>query len=182
MNKEIKDYLHLYLGAKMLVEIIDHEGYNWSKPRETAIDAHALSELYRTVWRNPTPILRPLSDMTEEVAVCVAKLIYSPNGTDYVFSFQPYDAKMYEDAAELVRVRFKGAVFADKIENLMVEIYKDFSCYSFYCREDGAHSLPMRNQHEITRYLLSKHFDLFGLIEAGLALDKTKINSQTLSP
>lgn len=24
------------------------------------------------------------------------------------------------------------------------------------------------------RYLLSKHFDLFGLIEAGLAIDKTK--------
>ena len=25
-----------------------------------------------------------------------------------------------------------------------------------------------------TKYLLSKHFDLFGLIEAGLAIDKTK--------
>lgn len=28
---------------------------------------------------------------------------------------------------------------------------------------------------EITRYLLSKHFDLFGWIPAGLAIDKTKI-------
>jgi hypothetical protein len=29
---------------------------------------------------------------------------------------------------------------------------------------------------ETFRYLLSKHFDLFGLIESGLAIDKTKIN------
>jgi hypothetical protein len=32
------------------------------------------------------------------------------------------------------------------------------------------------NQHQ-TIYLLSKHFDPFGLIEAGLAIDKTKLNS-----
>lgn len=29
---------------------------------------------------------------------------------------------------------------------------------------------------EQTRYLLSKHFDLFGLIEAGLAIDKSTLN------
>lgn len=28
---------------------------------------------------------------------------------------------------------------------------------------------------EHTRYLLSKHFDLFGLIEAGIAIDKTTL-------
>ena len=30
---------------------------------------------------------------------------------------------------------------------------------------------------ETTKYLLSKHFDLFGLIEAGLALDKTNVTN-----
>ena len=34
--------------------------------------------------------------------------------------------------------------------------------------------IDYRNSFEITRYLLSRHFDLFGLIEAGLAIDKTK--------
>lgn len=31
---------------------------------------------------------------------------------------------------------------------------------------------------ERTLYLLSKHFDLFGLIDAGLAIDKTTISKQ----
>jgi hypothetical protein len=31
----------------------------------------------------------------------------------------------------------------------------------------------------IVQYLLSKHFDLFGLIEAGIAIDKTKIKHGT---
>jgi hypothetical protein len=32
-----------------------------------------------------------------------------------------------------------------------------------------------------TRWLLSKHFDLFGLIEAGLAIDATTINNKNLN-
>lgn len=30
---------------------------------------------------------------------------------------------------------------------------------------------------ELTRYLLSKHFDIFGLIDAGLAIDKSKLKT-----
>jgi len=30
------------------------------------------------------------------------------------------------------------------------------------------------NQHEVTTFLLSKHFDLFGWIAEGLALDKNQ--------
>ena len=33
----------------------------------------------------------------------------------------------------------------------------------------------VESQAEITRYLLSKSFDLFNLIESGIALDKTKL-------
>ena len=33
---------------------------------------------------------------------------------------------------------------------------------------------PLMNRAESIRYLLSKHFDLFGLIPAGLAIDKTQ--------
>lgn len=33
----------------------------------------------------------------------------------------------------------------------------------------------MRYSAELTKWLLSKHFDLFGLIEAGLAIDKTTL-------
>lgn len=42
----------------------------------------------------------------------------------------------------------------------------------WYLKEENT---PLeRNAREI-KYLLSKHFDLFGLIDAGLAIDKTKL-------
>lgn len=37
--------------------------------------------------------------------------------------------------------------------------------------------LWLKNVGETTRWLLSKHFDLFGLIESGLALDKTLVKN-----
>lgn len=38
----------------------------------------------------------------------------------------------------------------------------------------GPHLASWRIGFLITRYLMSKHFDLFGWIESGLAIDKTK--------
>lgn len=40
---------------------------------------------------------------------------------------------------------------------------------------DGSFS-PVNPQSQIFYFFLSKHFDLFGLIEAGLAIDKTTLN------
>ena len=41
-------------------------------------------------------------------------------------------------------------------------------------KEGNLYQMRVTETFEITRYLLSKSFDLFGLIESGLALDKTK--------
>jgi hypothetical protein len=37
--------------------------------------------------------------------------------------------------------------------------------------------VPSKIVFELTRYFLSKHFDLFGLIDAGLAIDATTVNA-----
>ena len=42
----------------------------------------------------------------------------------------------------------------------------------------GPHLASWRIGFLITRYLMSKHFDLFGWIPAGLAIDKTKIETK----
>lgn len=39
----------------------------------------------------------------------------------------------------------------------------------------GLHRHELQAEFHRVKYLLSKHFDLFGWIEAGLAIDKTKI-------
>ncbi len=99
----IKDYLHLYLGCDML-DISDNSTYTLHPEM-----------LYASIKDGDKPILRPLSDMTEDESEFVADAAWQGKPTIYMNA-------------------------------------------------------------EITAYLLSKHFDLFGLIEAGLAIDKTKLH------
>lgn len=126
--KDIKDYLHLYLGCEV------EYGYDG---RKAIGDIHGLDPhagwkvftrkpipMYHTVRTELLkPILRPLSDMTEEEF-------------DYMFFKQPGYVSIESKA--LVDKRF------------------DIS------------------PHQVA-FLLSKGFDLFGLIEAGLAIDRTTL-------
>jgi hypothetical protein len=104
MEKDIKDYLHLYLGCECL-------GNN-GKPY-TLKPSHFPSN-WKEGINGHKPILRPLSDMTEE------------------------EKKDYNN-----RKQRKGHM-------AQVHAYN-------------------------TLWLLSKHFDLFGLITDGLAIDKTTL-------
>lgn len=108
--KEIKDYLHLYLGC----ECKTPEGVM----QLMAVYIDSLPIFYDSVedtrFEDITPLLRPLSDITEE---------------------------------EIKKLR-------------------SFNHYSNHTN---------RLTPEGVRYLLSKFFDLFGLIESGLAIDKSKI-------
>jgi hypothetical protein len=115
--KDLKDYLHLYLGCD--IDFEDEHGdirtgklvrvkYNHQCP--AVIDCRG-----KRYYRNTEELqlhLRLLTDMTEEE---------------------------------------KKAVYTIKGENA----FNEFEAQS-------------------TLFLLSKHFDLFGLIESGLAIDKTK--------
>ena len=128
MKKELKDYLHLYLGCRikskggkcgdlvsvsnygMSIVVYDKDKIN--DPRGLCINSDWL-----------LLILRPLSDMTKEEK-------------DWL----------------------------DEHENF-VNNYK----------QNAESELIIEWDAEKTSYLLSKHFDLFGLIEAGLAIDKTTL-------
>jgi hypothetical protein len=124
----LKDYLHLYLGCE--VEF----GLNLNNLRRGTfigfVDYNRIDA--RIAFRaGPEgrvnvfllkPILRPLSDLTEEEMKEVCRFTR--------------DAQAYKE--------FDSAVGKESINA------------------------------EVALYLLSKHFDLFGLIDAGLALDKTK--------
>lgn len=119
--KEIKDYLHLYIGAKAIVKFANQKPglrgitamnlYNWFGPKNCIDKA---GNPYFIV----KPILHHLRDMTE------AQFI------------------------ELAKLQKRGLLNGVDIDALEAEQF---------------------------RYLLSKHFDLFGLIESGLAIDKTTL-------
>lgn len=87
------------------------------------------------------PILRPLSDMTEEEAEWCAKELFC-------------DKNEEPDAFATNRARI---AIMDNFGTPLIASWR----ISFL----------------VSRYLLSKHFDLFGWIPAGLAIDKTKLET-----
>lgn len=128
MKKELKDYLHLYLGCEVFIESYSFMNGNKrekliDKLTEVGINGRIDCEKYTPPDGDVKLVLRPLSDMTEEEK-------------DWL----------------------------DEHENF-VNNYK----------QNAESELIIEWDAEKTSYLLSKHFDLFGLIEAGLAIDKTTI-------
>ncbi len=128
MEKNIKDYLYLYLGSKIKCqrmgetgESVEMTGISWDGTQnitwvyfEDQEDSYAhLDDVF--------PILRPLSDITEEEEV--------------------YDEEHHPND----------------------DIYSGGKWVSF------------NHQGTRTLWLLKQGFDLFGLIDAGLAIDKTTL-------
>lgn len=119
MKKDIKDYIHLYLGCDVIVHntiratlnLLNHD-HRIAVVKLSEAFGQTLSVMYNEV-KLP---LRPLSDMTEEEKVEI---------------FQVGESDWRQRHLEFTSEQFIK--------------------------------------------LLSKGFDLFGLIEAGLAIDKTKI-------
>lgn len=98
--------------------------------------------------------MKILKDLTKEQTIEIAKLIYPFSDTiegEYDFTYQQYDPMWYEDAREFVRLKFRGIAFGDTVDNLMLIINKNLDCWFYYCRPDGAHSLPSINQHAIQK-------------------------------
>jgi hypothetical protein len=128
--KEIKDYLHLYLGCDaMIAEGKDLYTLTAIQSNSTLCVMRNKKDSRNGDWihnKNIKPILRPLSSMTEEEMKECGNL-------DYDFSDEP-ELNQWD--------------------------WREFD------------TLISANQFH---YLLSRHFDLFGLIEAGLAIDKTTL-------
>jgi hypothetical protein len=71
---------------------------------------------------------------------------------------------------ELIDGKLPLRPLSDMTEDEMTKIEKFYGKYAGKGLEER-----LNTDAEITRYLLSKHFDLFNLIPERLALDKTKI-------
>lgn len=145
---KLEDYLHLYIGCHLNVEY-GYEGtkkigiltgydevYGWQVFRPDVVLAPYIpvrDELIR-------PILRPLSDMTEE---------------EYSFVAQCLNMKTNENLIKIGlpdRVTYIRGLMENK--NLLIT--------------------KIEGLFQMFTYLLSKHFDLFGLHEAGLCYYKNE--------
>lgn len=136
----IRDYLHLYIGAKHRYKFIDSEGFSvWLD-----LLPHRLPRLEDASISEIQLALRPLSSMTEEEAI----------------EFITTGTSVYKTIMDIV--------------------IKD-DCLSF----EGGYGHTGRTWVKVIafnslkpqqfKFLLSKHFDVFGLIKAGIAIDAAKI-------
>lgn len=161
MEKNIRDYLHLYPGAgctydndhtKDLVGVVTPKIIEWGMYGDT----------YSTV-RNVRLHLRPLSDMAEEELKEVAAICYE----------DVFDHKPKVEGVESIADEYGGGLKCyETIDGKRWEYGLTISDEGimFSANGDFLNVAPYKHFH----YLLSKHFDLFGLIESGLAIDKTK--------
>lgn len=129
--KELKDYLHLYLGcecmyggygSERIVRVIGvslKDGIQFQFQDNGEVDTDAADMYFK-------PILRPLSDITEK----------------------------------------------EKIECVL--LFDD----QFILGQDGKYAWRATFFPSMFKYLLSKYFDLFGLIEAGLAIDSKTLKEK----
>lgn len=161
--KEIKDYLPLYPKVPILIcepgiEPVSHylEGYDWYLGK-----AIAERVSYDPSWIKP--ILRPLSSMTEEETEHVANMCYHS-----VFDNAPeFENKVFPDDPDLEAA---GMIAFEQGEKFRYGLTIDWYGVRF-----SVNGSDMRiKTYEIVGYLLSRSFDLFGLIDAGLAIDSTK--------
>lgn len=153
MEKNIKDYLHFHLGCEIRHDKGIYVGTLTSIGFHTAeifCDYLKRNEGHRVppgkdfgyfsiLIERLKPVLRPLSDMTEEESIEIAKI--------HKYDVPDDDGVM----EEIVSIYGNGGGI------LMLGAY-----------------LPVSHYLEGLLWLLKNHFDLFGLIESGLAIDKTK--------
>lgn len=135
MKKELKDYLHLYLGCEVMCfwqstnpAIKPEQKKLIAQKSETPFEI----SLPTALSVNVKPILRTLSDMREEEAVECWEL------TD-----------------------------TDRDKEI-----EGWQVVDYFRREENFY------EPKTFLYLLSKHFDLFGLIKSGLAIDKNTLKDK----
>lgn len=153
-EKKIEDYLHLYLGCEVEVDSKRPSGNELvdDKRRGTFIgyaDPHKIS----------------------------VKLAFraGPHGQVNTFFVKPFLRPLSDMTEEEGREYAKHYGIKGDLPCTISE-ENGYVKISIGYKNHGASLFPLSDygqKPESLRYLLSKHFDLFGLIEAGLAIDKT---------
>lgn len=171
MKKKIEDYLPLYLGCR-----IKSKGGKFGDLVSVSTDGTSIVVYDKDKIDDPRGlcinsdwlllVLRPLSDMKiEEGAWCLKETYFSH--VDYPIS------------------DFKLEFVGQQNKNPRISIDNDWYKWDLtFGNSNGSiwntnDTLPCNTKIKATvfTFLLSKHFDLFGLIESGLAVNAAEINS-----
>lgn len=170
MDKQLKDYLHFYLGCQMYAYTLESVTNGWLEKQMSKNPQMGYSyeltagNLKKTLEDGYLPILRKLESMAEDEALHIAKNCFYHNEMRYPDS----DYKVSRE----------GNVYVVNLNNdwfekeLRIGLSSGNIWYTKPTIEDRVH-----HAFDSFHYLLSRGFDLFGLCDAGLAIDKATIKS-----
>lgn len=164
---KLQDYLHYYLGCKMI------RSSHWEPQNEPYI-LH-FEVIKEAVEFGDRPILRRLEEMTEKEMIAMIQatvpddMEFKPVDDEYVINM------FYGDGGNLVDERVAvGAEISLRCFSGQVCIWK---CGTLYLYDDAGDEQFRVNDPKAFHYLLQQQFDLFGLIDAGVAIDAKTIKS-----
>ncbi len=159
-DKKLSDYIHYYIECR-----IQRTSRSGEYQNTVNLDPN---EYYRinqeTYPYSIKPILRRLEDMTVEEAIQLYR-----EATKTHSDKDEYDVTFIKDKGKLCSIQVGDLGMAKMYMNINIE--GDVLVYIHDNDSDPKIVERVANQHLITHYLLSKHFDLFGLIDSNCAVD-----------
>lgn len=174
MSKELKDYLHLYLGcecnhpsdlAPFLFVGINSDGKPLLKG-DWSGGTHNITQIGWVEWGDFKLTLRPLSDMTDEEVMEICRVASPEVWGDYRFNKWEVKKSPHKELFHW-DVTNKGTTDVFCVSSIDGDV-------DVYC--DGGID-PTCIDSNYRFWYLRKGFDIFDLIEEGLAIDKTKNNT-----
>lgn len=177
---KLKDYAPYYIGTPCYNTWFppDHDTYDagWVLKgfRTTSEKCYMLESELDITWTDSIkPILRRLEDMTEEEAIQLIQIMVpdemedKPADEEYILNL------FHNDGGNLVNNDVAiGAEYNVRCYDGQVTIKK---CGTICAYDETGDEQELVNAPRAYHYLLSRGFDLFGLISAGLAIDAKTI-------
>lgn len=182
MKKKIEDYLHLYIGCTVFMHpnFIPNAKESVGRPGYGKLTGDLLADIEnKTFPVEPKPVLRPLTSISPEEADHFAWLCM-----DSEFHLEK-DSRITKDEIQTELVTNDGGLLLDADVNVYIGVSVRCFMGTVVIKTDGSIAVyeedkddyhPVDNIADKVRYLLSRGFDLFGLIDAGLAIDSTTLN------
>lgn len=166
---KLQDYIHYYIGCKMI------RSSHWEPQNEPYIlDNKNMAE---AIEYSDRPILRRLEDMTEDEMIGMLQSMAPPDMEDKP-TLEDYDLEMfYNDDGLMVDSDIAvGANYSCVCYEGQIAIKICGSIILFYETGKDVTRDELINVPKAFHYLLQQGFDLFGLIDADLAIDAKTVN------
>lgn len=174
---QLKDYLHYYMGCKVMAAPYGGQQKRYEEGRLVGINIHDIAYVKLNNWQLVAdisitcvkPMLRRLEDMTEGEMIRLLQTMVpndmedKPTGEEYIGQLFKNDGGNLVDADVAVGIDYNCRCYSG-----MLTIKK---CGTICAYDESGDEQELVNAPRAYHYLIQLHFDLFGLIDAGLAVD-----------